>query len=290
MGFFYTVLLMKLHVINTGFFKLDGGAMFGVVPKTLWSKTNPADDNNLCPWAMRCLLVEQGNRLVLIDNGIAYKQDAKFFSHYYLHGNDSLEKSLKSKGFDFSDITDNFLTHLHFDHCGGGVKYKNGDPNRIEMTFPNAKYWSNEAHWDWAIHPNGREKASFLKENLVPMKESGQLEFLDLAKKELFQGFSYMTADGHTDKQMLPMIQFKGRTIVFVADLLPSVGHIPLPYVMGYDTRPLLTLEEKRLFLEEAAKNNYVLFLEHDPVHECCTVKMTEKGVKLDQTFSLNEL
>ena len=290
MGFFYTVLLMKLHVINTGFFKLDGGAMFGVVPKTLWSKTNPADDNNLCPWAMRCLLVEQGNRLVLIDNGIGYKQDAKFFSHYYLHGNDSLEKSLKSKGFDFSDITDNFLTHLHFDHCGGGVKYKDRDPNLIEMTFPNAKYWSNEAHWDWAIHPNGREKASFLKENLVPMKESGQLEFFDLAKKELFQGFSYMTADGHTDKQMLPMIQFKGRTIVFVADLLPSVGHIPLPYVMGYDTRPLLTLEEKRLFLEEAAKNNYVLFLEHDPVHECCTVKMTEKGVKLDQTFSLNEL
>ena len=281
---------MKLHVINTGFFKLDGGAMFGVVPKTLWSRTNPADENNLCTWGMRCLLVEEGNRLVLIDNGIGNKQDAKFFSHYHLHGNDTLEKSLKSKGFDFGDITDNFLTHLHFDHCGGGVKYKDADQNRTEMTFPNAIYWSNEAHWDWALHPNGREKASFLEENLLPMKGSGQLEFLALDKKELFEGFSFMTADGHTDKQMLPMIQYKGRTVVFVADLLPSVGHIPLPYVMGYDTRPLLTLEEKKVFLKEAAKNNYVLFLEHDPVHECCTVKMTEKGVKLDQTFSLDEL
>ncbi|MCL6258760.1 MBL fold metallo-hydrolase [Aquiflexum sp. TKW24L] len=281
---------MKLHVINTGFFKLDGGAMFGVVPKSLWSKTNPADENNLCTWAMRCLLVEEGNRLVLIDNGIGEKQDAKFFSHYYLHGNDSLEKSLRSTGFDFADITDNFLTHLHFDHCGGGVSYHSGDPNRIEMTFPNAKYWSNDSHWDWAIHPNAREKASFLKENLFPMQESGQLEFLELEKKELFEGFSFMTADGHTDKQMLPKIQYKGRTVVFVADLLPSVGHIPLPYVMGYDTRPLLTLEEKKLFLEEAAKNDYILFLEHDPVHECCTVKMTEKGVKLDQKFSLDEL
>lgn len=281
---------MKLHVINTGFFKLDGGAMFGVVPKSLWSKTNPADENNLCSWAMRCLLVEAGDRLLLIDNGIGDKQDARFFSHYYLHGTDSLEKSIRSKGFDFADITDNFLTHLHFDHCGGGVRYHQADPNRVEMTFSKATYWTNEEHWNWAIHPNAREKASFLKENLLPMQESGQLEFLDLEKKELFEGFSFMTADGHTDKQMLPKIQYKGRTVVFVADLLPSVGHIPLPYVMGYDTRPLLTLEEKRVFLEEAAKNEYVLFLEHDPVHECCTVKMTEKGVKLDQTFSLDEL
>lgn len=281
---------MKLHVINTGFFKLDGGAMFGVVPKSLWSKTNPADENNLCSWAMRCLLVEAGNRLVLIDNGIGDKQDARFFSHYYLHGTDSLEKSFHSKGFDFADITDNFLTHLHFDHCGGGVRYHQANPNRVEMTFPKATYWTNVDHWNWAIHPNAREKASFLKENLLPMQESGQLEFLDLEKKDLFEGFSFMTADGHTDKQMLPKIQYKGRTVVFVADLLPSVGHIPLPYVMGYDTRPLLTLEEKRVFLEEAAKNEYVLFLEHDPVHECCTVKMTEKGVKLDQTFSLDEL
>ncbi|MCH6234417.1 MBL fold metallo-hydrolase [Cognataquiflexum rubidum] len=281
---------MKLHVINTGFFKLDGGAMFGVVPKSLWSKTNPADENNLCSWAMRCLLVEAGNRLVLIDNGIGDKQDARFFSHYYLHGTDSLEKSIRSTGFDFADITDNFLTHLHFDHCGGGVRYHQADPNRVEMTFPKATYWTNEDHWNWAIHPNAREKASFLKENLLPMQESGQLEFLDLEKKELFEGFSFMTADGHTDKQMLPKIQYKGRTVIFVSDLLPSVGHIPLPYVMGYDTRPLLTLEEKRVFLEEAAKNEYILFLEHDPVHECCTVKMTEKGVKLDQTFSLDEL
>jgi glyoxylase-like metal-dependent hydrolase (beta-lactamase superfamily II) len=281
---------MKLHVINTGFFKLDGGAMFGVVPKALWSKTNPADENNLCTWAMRCLLVESGNRLVLIDNGIGDKQDAKFFSHYFLHGNESLENSIRSKGFDFGDITDNFLTHLHFDHCGGGVKYQNGNPDCVEMTFPNAKYWSNESHWNWAIHPNAREKASFLKENLLPLHSSGQLEFLDLEKRELFDGFSFMTADGHTDKQMLPKIQYKGRTVVFVADLLPSVGHIPLPYVMGYDTRPLLTLEEKKAFLEEAAQNEYVLFLEHDPIHECCTVKMTEKGVKLDQTFNLDEL
>lgn len=281
---------MKLHVINTGFFKLDGGAMFGVVPKSLWSKTNPADENNLCTWAMRCLLVEEGNRLVLIDNGIGDKQDAKFFSHYYLHGTDSLEKSIRSKGFEFADITDNFLTHLHFDHCGGGVRYLSGDSNRVEMTFPNATYWTNESHWNWAIHPNAREKASFLRENLFPMQSSGQLEFLDLEKKKLFDGFSFMTADGHTDKQMLPKIQYKGRTVVFVADLLPSVGHIPLAYVMGYDTRPLLTLEEKKVFLEEAATNEYVLFLEHDPVHECCTVKMTEKGVKLDQTFSLDEL
>lgn len=281
---------MNLHVINTGFFKLDGGAMFGVVPKVLWSKTNPADENNLCTWAMRCLLVEDNDRLILIDNGIGDKQDAKFFSHYYLHGNDSLEKSLHEKGFHFDDITDNFLTHLHFDHCGGGVRYGNGDMNKVEMTFKNANYWTNKDHWDWAVHPNAREKASFLKENILPMEESGQLGFLDLEKKSLYPGFDFITVDGHTDKQMLPKIQYKGHTIVFAADLLPSVGHIPLPYVMGYDTRPLLTLEEKNIFLEEAALNNYVLFLEHDSENECCTVKMTDKGVRLDQKFSLHEL
>lgn len=281
---------MNLHVINTGFFKLDGGAMFGVVPKVLWSKTNPADENNLCTWAMRCLLVEDGNKLVLIDNGIGDKQDSKFFSHYYLHGNDSLEKSLHKKGFHFDDITDNFLTHLHFDHCGGGVRYVNNDIHRLEMTFKNANYWTNKDHWEWAVHPNAREKASFLKENILPMEESGQLGFLNLEKKSLYQGFDFITVDGHTDKQMLPKIQYKGHTIVFAADLLPSVGHIPLPYVMGYDTRPLLTLEEKKSFLEEAALNNYVLFLEHDPENECCTVKMTDKGVRLDQKFSLHEL
>lgn len=281
---------MKLYVINTGFFKLDGGAMFGVVPKVLWSRTNPADENNLCTWAMRCLLVEHGNRLVLIDNGIGDKQDAKFFSHYYLHGEYSLEKSLKEKGFTFQDITDNFLTHLHFDHCGGGVRYRNKDSSTLEMTFPRATYWTNEEHWHWATQPNERERASFLKENILPMQESGQLAYLHLEDKKVMEGFGFFTADGHTDKQMIPKISYKGHTLVFAADLLPSVGHIPLPYVMGYDTRPLITLKEKRHFLEEAARNNYVIFLEHDPIHECCTVKMTEKGVRLDQTFSLHEL
>lgn len=281
---------MNLHVINTGFFKLDGGAMFGVVPKVLWSKSNPADENNLCTWAMRCLLVEKGNRLILIDNGIGDKQDAKFFSHYYLQGDMSLEKSLQSKGFRFEDITDNFLTHLHFDHCGGGVRYKKGNQGRLEMTFPNAIYWSNEEHWKWATEPNAREKASFLKENILPMNESGQLKFLDINEKRLDSSFEFLIADGHTDKQMLPKLQYKGRTVVFAADLLPSVGHIPLPYVMGYDTRPLITMEEKRRFLEDAALNGYVIFFEHDPIHECCTVKMTEKGVRLDKTFSLNDI
>ncbi|WP_040489923.1 MBL fold metallo-hydrolase [Indibacter alkaliphilus] len=281
---------MNLKVINTGYFKLDGGAMFGVVPKVLWSRTNPADANNLCTWAMRCLLVEDEGRIVLIDNGIGTKQDAKFFSHYYLHGTDSLEKSLHLAGIDFKDITDNFLTHLHFDHCGGAVAYQDGDLNKPRTVFPNAKYWSNRDHWIWATEPNGREKASFLRENILPIQESGQLEYLDLEKKQLFEGFEFFTADGHTDKQMIPKIHYKGRTLVFAADLLPSVGHIPLPYVMGYDTRPLLTLEEKKFFLEEAARDEYVIFLEHDPNYECCTVKMTEKGVRLDQTFSLNEI
>lgn len=262
--------------------------MFGVVPKTLWSRTNAADENNLCTWAMRSLLVVHGNRVVLIDNGIGDKQDAKFFSHYYLHGEDSLKGNLLKLGVHPTDITDNFLTHLHFDHCGGGVGY--GSHGQYEMTFPRATYWSNKAHWKWATVPNPREKASFLKENILPMEEMGQLDFVDLEKPSLFEGFDFMTVDGHTDKQMLPKIQYKGRTLVFVADLLPSVGHIPLPYVMGYDTRPLLTMDEKAEFLEEAAREKYILFLEHDPVHECCTVKMTDKGVRLDQTFKLHEI
>lgn len=264
--------------------------MFGVVPKVLWSKTNPADENNLCSWSMRCLLIEMGNRLILIDNGIGDKQDAKFFSHYYLHGEDSLVKSLQKKGFSTEDVTDNFLTHLHFDHCGGGVRYKSGNGSSLEMTFKNASYWTNKEHWKWATVPNAREKASFLKENILPMEESGQLKFLDLEKSSLTEGFEFFTADGHTDKQMIPKIRYKGHTIVFAADLLPSTGHIPLPYVMGYDTRPLITLEEKKKFLEEAAANQYVIFFEHDPIHECCTLKMTEKGVRLDQIFSLYEL
>jgi glyoxylase-like metal-dependent hydrolase (beta-lactamase superfamily II) len=279
---------MELFTVDTGFFKLDGGAMFGVVPKSIWSRTNPSDENNLCPWAMRCLLVSDGNRLVLIDNGIGDKQDARFFSHYYLHGDASLAKSLQQLGVHPTDITDVFLTHLHFDHCGGSVKY--GSHGQYELTFPRATYWTNEDHWNWATVPNPREKASFLEENILPLQEHGVLKYLDLATKSLFPGFDFFTMDGHTDKQMLPKMQYKGHTVVFMADLLPSVGHIPLPYVMGYDTRPLLTLQEKQLFLEEAAQNQYVLFLEHDSVNECCTVKMTEKGVRVDQTFRLDEL
>jgi len=279
---------MELFTVDTGFFKLDGGAMFGVVPKSIWSRTNPSDENNLCPWAMRCLLVSEGNRLVLIDNGIGDKQDARFFSHYYLHGDASLAKSLQQLGVHPTDITDVFLTHLHFDHCGGSVKY--GSHGQYELTFPRATYWSNEDHWNWATVPNPREKASFLEENILPLQEHGALKFLELAKKSLFPGFDFLTMDGHTDKQMLPKMQYKGCTLVFMADLLPSVGHLPLAYVMGYDTRPLLTIQEKQLFLEVAAREQYVLFLEHDSVNECCTVKMTEKGVRVDQTFRLNEL
>ncbi len=279
---------MELFTVDTGFFKLDGGAMFGVVPKSIWSRTNPADENNLCTWAMRCLLVSEGNRLVLIDNGIGDKQDARFFSHYYLHGEASLEKSLRQLGVHPTDITDVFLTHLHFDHCGGSVKY--GSHGQYELTFPRAKYWTNADHWNWATKPNPREKASFLEENILPLQEHGVLDFLDLYQKSLFPGFDFLTMDGHTDKQMLPKLQYKGRTLVFMADLLPSVGHFPLPYVMGYDTRPLLTLQEKQAFLEEAVRENYLLFFEHDAIHECCTVKMTEKGVRVDQTFRLDEL
>ena len=279
---------MELFAVDTGFFKLDGGAMFGVVPKSIWSRTNPSDENNLCPWAMRCLLVSDGNRLVLIDNGIGDKQDARFFSHYYLHGDASLTKSLQQLGVHPTDITDVFLTHLHFDHCGGGVKY--GSHGQYELTFPRATYWTNEDHWNWATVPNPREKASFLEENILPLQEHGALKYLDLATKSLFPGVDFLTMDGHTDKQMLPKMQYKGHTLVFMADLLPSVGHLPLAYVMGYDTRPLLTLQEKQQFLEIAARDQYVLFLEHDSVHECCTVKMTEKGVRVDQTFRLDEL
>lgn len=279
---------MELYTVNTGFFKLDGGAMFGVVPKSLWSRTNPADENNLCSWAMRSLLAVKGDRIVLIDNGIGEKQDAKFFSHYFLHGNDTLKGSLHQLGVNFHQITDNFLTHLHFDHCGGGVSY--GSHGQYEMTFPRATYWSNADHWEWATVPNPREKASFLTENILPLQELGQLQFLDLGQKSLFPGFDFITVDGHTDKQMLPRIQYKGKTVVFVADLLPSVGHIPLAYVMGYDTRPLITMSEKQVFLEEAAKEGYILFLEHDPINECCTVKMTDRGVRLDQTFRLDEI
>jgi glyoxylase-like metal-dependent hydrolase (beta-lactamase superfamily II) len=277
---------MEIHLINTGFFKLDGGAMFGVVPKSLWQRTNPADENNLCNWALRSLLIKDGDRAILVDNGIGYKQSEMFFRHYYLHGDDSLSKSLSKIGMNEDDITDMMLTHLHFDHCGGSIKYE-GD--KLVPTFRNANYWSNKDHWQWATEPNPREKASFLSENILPMQESGHLNFLELeGQKDL--PFDIIFVDGHTEKQMLPKINYKGHTLVFVADLLPSVGHIPLPYVMGYDTRPLLTMKEKAEFLAEAADNNYVLLFQHDPVNECCTVKHTEKGVKVDRIFTFSEL
>ncbi|MFN5324336.1 MAG: MBL fold metallo-hydrolase [Bacteroidota bacterium] len=279
---------MKLHSINAGYFKLDGGAMFGVVPKSIWNKTNPADENNMINMAMRCLLVEYGDRLVLIDNGIGDKQDAKFFGYYFLHGDDSLEKSLSKAGFGIDQITDVFLSHLHFDHCGGSIKRKK-DGNGYEPTFPNAVYWSNEDHWKWATQPNAREKASFLKENILPIQESGQLKFTNDGT-ELFPGFKVRYFNGHTDAMMIPHIDYKGKTVVYMADLLPTTGHIPVPYVMAYDTRPLLTLDEKANFMEVASNNNYVLFLEHDPINECCSVMKTEKGFKLDQSFSLDSI
>jgi glyoxylase-like metal-dependent hydrolase (beta-lactamase superfamily II) len=278
---------MKLHIIDTGFFKLDGGAMFGVVPKSIWQKTNPADENNLCSWALRCLLIEDGNRLILIDNGLGNKQDAKFFGHYHLHGATDLIGSLKAAGFSENDVTDMFLTHLHFDHCGGGVRYRQ---EKTEMTFKNARYWSNANHWKWATQPNPREKASFLKENILPMEESGQLTFIDVAAPSPFSQFDILFVSGHTDKMMIPKIRYKNKVICFVSDLLPSTGHIPLPYVMGYDTRPLITIEEKEKFLTEAADQNHILFFEHDAVNECCTVKHTEKGIRLDKTFPLREI
>ena len=279
---------MNLHTIETGFFKLDGGAMFGVVPKSIWQKSNPADANNMCTWAMRCLLIEDGDRLILVDTGIGDKQDEKFLSHYYLHGDDTLDRSLAAKGFSKEDITDVFLTHLHFDHCGGAI-IRQGD--KLIPAFKNAHYWSNEQHWDWAVHPNAREKASFLKENILPVQESGQLKFVGTEEgTEFIPGINLRYAFGHTDAMMLPQLSYKEHTIIYAADLLPSVGHIPLPYVMSYDMFPLQTLKEKQAFLEEAAAKNYILYLEHDPVNECCTVQQTEKGVRLKETFALTDL
>jgi glyoxylase-like metal-dependent hydrolase (beta-lactamase superfamily II) len=283
---------MKIHVIDTGNFKLDGGAMFGVVPKSLWQKTNPADEQNMCSWSMRCLLIEDGNRLMLIDTGIGDKQSEKFFAHYYLHGSASLSRSLHQLGFHEDQITDVFLTHLHFDHCGGAIAW-NDSKSAYRPVFKNAKYWSNEQHWQWATVPNSREKASFLSENILPIQESGQLEFINRKEnltQAVFPNMDVLFVDGHTDSMMLPHISYKGKTIVFMADLLPSVGHIPLPYVMGYDTRPLITMEEKATFLDKAAAESYILFMEHDSVNECCTVMATEKGVRLKDTFSFSEI
>ncbi len=284
---------MKLHAIEAGNFKLDGGAMFGVVPKVLWNKTNPADANNQIDLAARCLLIEDGNRLILIDTGMGNKQSEKFFGFYNMWGDFNLEKSLKQKGFHKDDITDVFLTHLHFDHCGGAVEW-NQDRTGFVPTFKNAVYWSNEAHWDWATKPNAREKASFLTENILPIQESGQLKFVKHTKDSLAQhselNFDILFVDGHTDKQMIPHIKYKDKTIVFCADLLPTAGHIPLPYVMGYDTRPLLTIEEKDNFLKQAVANEYLLFLEHDAHNPIITLKETEKGVRLNETYSINDI
>ncbi|MEJ7768306.1 MAG: MBL fold metallo-hydrolase [Chitinophagaceae bacterium] len=279
---------MNLYSINAGFFKLDGGAMFGVVPKSIWNKLNGADENNMCSWAMRCLLIEDGNRLILIDNGMGTKQDEKFFGHYYLHGKDTLDNSLALHGFHRDDITDVFLTHLHFDHCGGSI---HRDGSTYVTAFKNAVYHSNEAHWNWAAAPNEREKASFLKENMFPIQESGQLQMVPVE-----EGFSFSPvikirfAFGHTEAMMLPQVTYKGKQIVFMADLLPSVAHIPLPYVMAYDTRPLHTMKEKKLFLSEAEASQYILFFEHDPVHECCTLQLTEKGIRQKEVFRLKEI
>ncbi|WP_090223453.1 MBL fold metallo-hydrolase [Lutibacter maritimus] len=284
---------MTIYPIETGNFKLDGGAMFGVVPKTIWQRTNPADANNLIDMSMRCMLIEDGNRLILIDTGTGNKQSDKFFGYYYFFGNFSLDGSLAKLGFHRDDITDVFLTHLHFDHCGGAIQW-NKDKTGYEPAFKNAKFWSNKNHWQWAVNPNVREKASFLKENINPIEASGQLNFVNIPTGDFAQntqlGFDILFADGHTEKQMIPHIQYKNKTIVFMADLLPTVGHIPLPYVMGYDTRPLLTMDEKAKFLNNAADNNFLLFLEHDATNELCTLKHTEKGVRLNETYKFKEV
>ncbi len=279
---------MKLHTINTGFFKLDGGAMFGVVPKTMWQKLNPPDPNNMCTWAMRCLLIEDGKQLILIDCGLGDKQDAKFFSRYEPHGDASLEKSINALGYGLDDMSDVILSHLHFDHCGGAIR--KDSEGKYYPTFKNAIYWSNEKHWQWAVQPNAREKASFLKENILPIQESGQLKFVDEGSTAVNPNITLKTACGHTESMFTPQIKASDKTLVYCADLIPSMAHIPIPYVMAYDTRPLLTLEEKEPFLTEAVNNNYLLFFEHDNSIECCSLKQTDRGVREDNVFKLSEV
>jgi glyoxylase-like metal-dependent hydrolase (beta-lactamase superfamily II) len=278
---------MELFTINTELFKLDGGAMFGVVPKSIWNKINPADENNMCTWSMRCLLVKTSNRLILIDTGIGNKQNEKFFSFYYLHGNDTLEKSLHKLGFSFEDITDVFLTHLHFDHCGGAISFDKIS-ERYYPTFPNATYWSHSKHWEWAVHPNAREKASFLKENILPIQESGQLKFVDKDVYDL--PFEYIDVYGHTEAMILPLIKYKNQKILYTADLLPSAGHIPVPYVMAYDVRPLITLQEKEKILNQAVQENWLLYFEHDHKVEMCNLQNTERGIRMKEALSLSDL
>jgi glyoxylase-like metal-dependent hydrolase (beta-lactamase superfamily II) len=279
---------MKLYSINAGHFKLDGGAMFGVVPKSMWNKLNPADENNMCNWAMRCLLIEDEGRLILVDNGMGNKQDEKFFGYYYLNGDDTLEKSLAKNGFSKDDITDVFLTHLHFDHCGGSIERVN---DQLVPAFKNATYWSNENHWEWAVHPNDREKASFLKENILPIQESGKLKFVETKEGiDFTKNVKIRFVNGHTESMMLPQINYKDKTIVYMADLLPSEAHIPIPYVMAYDTRPLETLVEKKSFLTEALEKDYILFFEHDREIECCNLQQTMKGIRSKETFKLENI
>ena len=284
---------MMLYALNTGHFKLDGGAMFGVVPKSIWSKTNPADQNNMIDIAARCLLIENGSRLILIDTGMGNKQTDKFFNYYYRWGEQGIEQALAKHGFHKDDITDVFFTHLHFDHCGGGVEW-NTNKTGYQLAFKNATYWSNKEHWSWAKTPNKREKASFLMENIEPIEQSGNLKYLNCPKENILKNspleFDVFFADGHTEKQMIPMIKYKGKTLCFMADLLPTAGHVSLPFIMGYDTRPLLTLQEKEVFLNLAASQNYYLFMEHDARNEIITVKHTEKGVRLDKTHSFNSI
>lgn len=278
---------MKIHVIDTGYFKLDGGAMFGVVPFSIWNKINPPDENNMCTWAMRCLLVDYGKRKVLIDTGIGTKQDEKFFGHYYLHGDATLVGSLSNIGLTPEDITDVFLTHLHFDHCGGALK--RNEAKEIVPVFSNAVYWSNKKHWEWATNPNPREKASFLSENILPLQEKGLIRFLE-ENNSPFENIEILHVDGHTESQMLPLITIDGKKILFCADLIPSSGHLPLPYIMAYDVRPLETMKEKQAILDRVAKENIYLFFEHDPVREVCSVEKTPKGVRVKEFFKLSDI
>lgn len=279
---------MKLYSVNAGYFKLDGGAMFGVVPKSIWNNLNPADANNMCNWAMRCWLIEDGNKLILVDNGMGDKQNEKFFGYYYLNGDDSLEKSLRTNGFSFDDVTDVVLTHLHFDHCGGSIKY-NDDRTKLEPAFKNAHYHVNEKHWNWAVNPNPREKASFLKENILPIQESGQLKFITEDSK-IIDGLSFIEVNGHTEAMMLPKLQYKNQTVLFMADLIPSSAHLPLPYVMSYDVRPLETMKEKTSILNDAVDNNWLLFFEHDNSVECISLEKTEKGVRKKSELRISDL
>ncbi|MBW7844765.1 MAG: MBL fold metallo-hydrolase [Bacteroidia bacterium] len=279
---------MKIYTIDTGLFKLDGGAMFGVVPKTIWNKLNPADANNMISLAMRCLLIEDGEQLILIDNGMGNKQDEKFFSHYYLHGNDNLENSLNKLGFTSSDITDMILTHLHFDHCGGSVNW-NAERTGFELAFKNAQYWVGDEQWHEANHPNAREKASFLKENILPIHESGQLNLINEATV-INPNITFKYTYGHTNGMVHPIIRYKGYSIIYMADLVPTQAHLPIPYVMGYDMRPINSMNEKTLVLNEAAENSYVLFFEHDPTLEACTVTHTEKGVRKQNDVKISDL